>query len=214
MRLLLVRHGETDHNRLGVMQGQMQTRLSEAGRRQAQILADVLSREKIDAIYSSTLLRAIETAEAIAARHPHLKVQTAPELNERCYGVLEGMPIAEMRRRWPDEFEEGLEWEIFSRPEKGEHYWDVQNRAVPFILSLARKHSNQTIVVVSHGDTNRVILASLLGLKGADKYTVKQSNICINEILFEGDQIRVRRMNDTSHLQHALEVQLKKGEQK
>ncbi|MEM4389191.1 MAG: histidine phosphatase family protein [Candidatus Micrarchaeia archaeon] len=210
MRLLLVRHGETDHNRLGIMQGQMQTRLSAAGRRQAEILADVLSKEKIDAIYSSTLVRAIETAEAIAARHPHLKVQTAPELNERCYGVLEGMPIAEMRQRWPDEFEEGLEWEIFSRPEGGEHFWDVQSRAVPFILNLAKKHPNQTVVVVSHGDTNRVILASLLGLKGAAKYTIKQSNICINEIIFEGDRIRVHRINDTSHLQHALEARLRK----
>jgi len=190
------------------MQGQMQTSLSERGRRQAQILADVFKKEKIDAVYASTLRRAIETAEAIAAPH-NLKVQTAPELNERCYGVLEGMSIKEMKEKFPDEFEEGLEWEIFSRPPKGEHFWDVQSRAVPFILNLAKKHANQTIIVVSHGDTNRVILASLLGLKGAAKYTIKQSNICINEIVFEGNKIRVHRLNDTSHLQHVVEMEMK-----
>ena len=212
MRLILVRHGETTHNVRGIMQGQMDTHLTEKGRMQARVLGEVLKNEKIDFIYASTLTRAIDTAKEIA-KHHGLKICAASELNERAYGVLEGMEINEMKRRWPHEFEDGLEWEIFSRPEKGEHYWDVQSRAVPFIKKLAETHKGKTVVVVSHGDTNRVILTSLLGLKGADKYSVKQSNVCINEIFFEGgSRVRIHRLNDTAHLQHVFEQQVREEE--
>ena len=98
MNLILIRHGETEWNRTGRCQGIADIDLNHNGKRQVQELADSLKEEKINAIYSSDLKRALETARAIAAHHK-LKVNIEEDLREMNQGELEGLKFSEIREK-------------------------------------------------------------------------------------------------------------------
>src|SRR4028118_821913 len=97
MRLILVRHGESEWNRTGRYQGQADAPLSDLGLRQADALANRLQHEHIDAIYTSPLQRARKTAEAIARFHPHVPFVQDEALMEIHHGVWQGLLATEVR---------------------------------------------------------------------------------------------------------------------
>src|SRR5262245_53669131 len=101
--ILLIRHGETAWNAVRRLQGHIDIALNEEGERQADALARALADEPLAAIVSSDLARAVETARAVSAHHPHA-VQQDPLLRERAYGVFEGMLYADIERLYPVEF--------------------------------------------------------------------------------------------------------------
>lgn len=112
IRLLIVRHGETDHNIRGIIQGQLDTPLNATGHAQASYVAQYLSQEHIDHVYTSPLQRAKHTADAIVAVHPEyrdgaLKYWIDERLKERYFGVREGKAW-EWRKEHPDR-KEGME---------------------------------------------------------------------------------------------------------
>ena len=102
-RILLVRHGETDWNASGRIQGHSDTPLNAAGRQQAQRAAQRLAPEPVRALYSSDLARAFETA-TIIGEPLGLTVVTSPRLRERQYGAWEGLTSAEIQARYPEQF--------------------------------------------------------------------------------------------------------------
>src|SRR5690349_17933268 len=102
MRLILVRHGESEWNRTGRYQGQEDAPLSELGLRQADALANRLKNESLDAIYTSPLQRALRTAEAIARFHPQVPFREDKALYEIHHGVWQGLLASEVRERYPD----------------------------------------------------------------------------------------------------------------
>lgn len=203
MRLFLARHGETDWNVKKVMQGQKETELTPRGIGQAGMLAKRLAHEKADVAYSSTLKRAVDTAEAIAAFHS-LKPLLRKELAERSYGVLEGMKIAEMERRFPEEFVRGYEWQFIGKPEGGESFEDIAERVRPFLEEIKEKHGDENVIAVSHGDTNMVIIAELLGIRGEGRYKIRQDNACLNIFEVKKGFASALALNDTSHLTNAF----------
>jgi broad specificity phosphatase PhoE len=112
MRLILIRHGETNWTSRGKFQGITDIGLNEKGRRQCRLLALSLRGQRIDAVYSSDLKRAVETAREIASYHG-LPVWTDFDLREMNYGVLEGLTSVELKEKYPDILSEWL-----NNPEK------------------------------------------------------------------------------------------------
>jgi broad specificity phosphatase PhoE len=148
-RILLVRHGETDWNLSRRLQGHADLPLNETGRKQARALADELAEVELDAVYSSDLSRAFETAR-IVAEPRGLEVTALEELRERHFGSWEGLTDDEIQSRFP-EVAEGVLGDGETREELDRRVFDVLQR-------IAREHSDGTVLVVSHGGPLRAVL--------------------------------------------------------
>jgi probable phosphoglycerate mutase len=135
-RIVAVRHGETVWNAEMRMQGQLDTALSERGRRQAARAAEALAGEGIEAIVSSDLVRAFDTAAAIADR-VGLPVATDPGLRERSFGMFQGYTYAEIDARWPDQ---AARWRRHdpSSPRR-RRAWSTSTRAVAAVTAIATR---------------------------------------------------------------------------
>ena len=142
--LYLVRHGETEDNVRQIMQGQTQGELTEHGREQARQVADRLASKPIDAIVSSDLQRAIQTAEIIAEPHG-LPIQQTPLLRERDWGGFTGRFIPDLKDEvWPEDIE-SLDC--------------LLERAQRFLDYITINYVNQTVIAVGHGIINKAVLA-------------------------------------------------------
>ena len=150
--LLLVRHGETDWNRDHRVQGQTDTPLNATGLAQAHVLATSLSSLLLDAVYSSDLARARDTAAPVAATHG-LSVEVDVDLREKNFGTWEGLTDAEIQERFPHAAR-GT-WG------DGETTEQVAERAVRAVERIQALHRSGIVLVVSHGGPLRAILAHL-----------------------------------------------------
>lgn len=158
-QVLLVRHGATEWNETKRAQGQADIALNEQGRRQADEIARRLRSRRIDAVYSSDLQRAVDTARTIAETHG-LQVATDPAFREIDQGEWEGLHVDEIRKRWPELWGEARHYS--SRP-GGESPADVRSRALAALTRAVASDPDGTIVVVSHGGTIRWLSAEALG---------------------------------------------------
>jgi uncharacterized phosphatase len=147
--ILLVRHGETDWNAARRVQGQTDRPLTERGRRQARALADALEDETFDAVYSSDLSRARDTAKAIAARRG-LDVKLHPGLREKDFGTWEGLTDTEVLARFP-EARRG-HWGDGETPD------ELRERVLRSLREIAASHPGERVLVVAHGGPLRVVL--------------------------------------------------------
>ena len=181
MKILLVRHGETDWNVQGKLQGWSDTELNERGKRQALERAERLAGEKIDAVYSSDLQRAAKTAEAIAEKHS-LQVIKRRELREIFVGKTEGLTHTEAAEKFP-EFAEQNEKDRFSTPYPGgESHAMLRDRVKKFLKEIQKKHAKGTIAIAAHNGTNRMIIGELLGMKPEEFMQIESPNNSIWEI--------------------------------
>jgi broad specificity phosphatase PhoE len=159
--ILLARHGETDWNRDNRFQGRADPPLNEVGRAQAAELAATLTREPIAAVYSSTLRRALETAETVAGPH-ELTPLTVDALREVDVGSWQGLTRAEVETRFPEQFRRWLDygpgWE------DGETHEQMGERVLAALRELARLHPHERILVVTHGGPIRAALARAEGI--------------------------------------------------
>lgn len=158
--LLLVRHGETDWNREGRWQGHSDTHLNDSGREQAARLAAEL--DGIDVVYSSDLARARETADILAAPLEH-PVHLDARLRERSFGSWEGKTASEIEAEFPGEH---ARWLAGEGPgaQDAEPFADFEARVQGFVEEVLRHHSDETVLVVAHGGSIRVIHALASGL--------------------------------------------------
>jgi len=157
--LYLIRHARTAWNDTGRMQGWADQPLDDHGRTQAQALARRLAAERFDAIYSSPLLRARATAEALAAPHG-LAVRYDDRLRERHIGEWTGLTFAEARRLSPAA---GDDWRLAGAP-GGETQAALAARVAAMLDQIIAAHPAVTVAVVSHGGALSAYLAHLLGL--------------------------------------------------
>ncbi len=158
--LLLVRHGETDWNRDGRWQGHSDTHLNDVGREQAARLADEL--DGVDVVYSSDLLRARETAEIIAGPLG-LDVHVDERLRERGFGAWEGKTRPEIEAQFADAH---ARWLAGDGPgaDDAEPFADFAARINDFLEDVVSRHPDETVLIVSHGGSIRVIHAVAQGL--------------------------------------------------
>jgi probable phosphoglycerate mutase len=199
-RLLLVRHGATQLTAEDRFSGAADVALSDEGRAQAQRLAARLSDDEITAAYSSPLQRTRETASIIAAPHG-LDVATRDGLREISHGHWEGMRRAEVEAQFGSEYARWEEDPYTFAPEGGECGLDVMARALPVIRQIVEAHAGETVLVVSHKATIRLVISSLLGFDARGyRDRLDQATACLNVIDFK-DPVRARLMlfNDISH---------------
>ena len=158
--LILVRHGETDWNAERRWQGHSDPKLNDAGREQARRLAGELAR--VDALYSSDLARARETAE-IVARTIGVEVRFDERLRERGFGAWEGLTMEEIESSYPDD---QRRWLAGTGPgaRDAEPFEAFAERVGSFVDEIGQRHAGEEVLVVAHGGTIRVVHALAAGL--------------------------------------------------
>jgi probable phosphoglycerate mutase len=208
LRLLLVRHGETEWNRVARFQGGIDVPLNENGRKQAQQAAEFLKDVPIDFAVSSPMLRPKETAELILKNHPNIKLELQEKLKEINHGLWEGKLESEIKQEYADLLHQ---WQIapetVQMPE-GENLQQVWDRAIACweaIIAAAGVSDTElkTGLVVAHDAINKVILCHVLGLSPASIWSIKQGNGAVTVIDYPHGLEKppiLQAMNITTHL--------------
>jgi broad specificity phosphatase PhoE len=200
--MLLVRHGATLYNEADppVLQGRgLNSELSPQGVAQAHATSAFLRDVKLDAIYTSRLTRARQTADLVRGDRSIEPISFA-EIEEIHVGELEGRKRTDYRDHYPEHFQRFEEDPECCGYPAGECYADVAARAMPVMRKWLAEHAGQRVLVVSHGMAIRIMLASLIGLPLRFARKLHQANCCINAIRARGEQVEVLTINSTSHL--------------
>jgi len=200
--LYLIRHAETDNNRARPrrLQGRRtDPGLSDEGHRQAEATGRFLAELAIDAVYASPLLRARQTAEAIAGPQ-RLSVEVVDDLTEVDVGVWDGLGWDEIERNHPEAYRHFMDDASIHPYLGGENLTTVQQRAVPALENLMAENSGRTIVAVSHNIVNRTYLAHLLGLPLVAFRMIPQDNCGINVLRWRKGRAKLVSVNTLAHL--------------
>lgn len=198
-KVIFVRHGQTKWNLAGKYQGQSDIELTDLGRHQAELLAKNFPSEKLDAIYSSDLSRAMETANIVGKRFG-LVTNPEPAFREIHFGVWEGMTYEEISRHWPDAIQL-----FFKHPDeldipKGESFQDVQARATHRLAEIVANNPSSVIAVFAHGAVLRTILAAALHIPIKYIWSMRQDNTAVSIVSYDDDGTIVSLLNSTAHL--------------
>ncbi len=198
MKIILVRHGETEENKQKIIQGHLHGTLSELGKEQARKLANRLKDEKIDVIISSDLNRAKHTAEEIAKFHPDVPFELDERLRERNWGIIQG------NSRHDKEFWKKIKWEEIKNNDEGlkklgvETLSEGKERITKFINEL--KDEDKTILIVLHGLLMRLLVAYLTNKSVEDAGHLDNTSITIFEFN-ESIEPEMKLFNCTKHLE-------------
>jgi broad specificity phosphatase PhoE len=199
MRMLLLRHAETEWNRERRFQGWRDSALTPIGREQAESAARLLAATPVAAVWSSPLGRARETAAIIAGPHA-LPVREAEAFKEMGFGPWEGLTRDEVEARFPGELRAWAEAPHVASWPGVEPLTAVRARTLAGLAALREAHAGQTVCVVSHGVTCRVLILEALGL-GLDRlWSIQLSSTGISELEFRDDWTTLHRMNSLVHL--------------
>jgi len=198
-RILAIRHGRTAWNADGRIQGHRDIALDELGRWQAQRLADALAGESLQAIYSSDLRRARDTAEPLQRRHG-LEVIIDPGLRERGFGDFEGHSFAQIEQRWPDQAERWRRRDEAFEPRGGESLRDFRRRVVAAVDRLAARHRGQNIVLLTHGGALDVLYRHATGLSLQAPRSWSVENAAINRLVHADETLVLVGWADAAHL--------------
>jgi broad specificity phosphatase PhoE len=183
--LYLDRHGETEWNRAGRLQGSRDLPLNEAGRRQVAALAELFRSRSISAAFSSPLRRARETAELILAGRG-VPLQILPDLAEMRCGAWEGLDAAQREHRYPQVVKEWSQDPWRAAIPGAEPLEEVYLRARRVLGAILQEHVGQSVILSGHGFLNRVILISLLGRPRDAFWELKQPNASCHVLRWDG----------------------------
>lgn len=205
-QIILIRHGETEWNVSETFRGRRDVGLNEMGIKQAELLGNYLIDLRVEAVYSSPLKRALDTAKSVANHHG-LDVSVAHGLVDFNYGAWEGLLHQEVRDKYRGLYERWLKEPHMVRMPDGESLDEVRERARGVVDRVVSKHSG-TVVLVSHRVVNKVLICSMLGLDNSHFWDIKQDMGGITVFEYEGGRFTLSKHNDTSYLrqiqQHTL----------
>jgi broad specificity phosphatase PhoE len=199
-KIYIIRHGQTDFNLEGIVQGSgVDSSLNANGRAQAQAFCEMYKEVPFDKVYTSSLKRTAETvAQFIAKGIPH---EVVPGLNEISWGSNEGQKITPeedayyhwMLKQWQD-------GNTSLRIQGGESPEEVAARQRPIIDKIFSNNRDETILICMHGRAMRILMCQLLKypLKSMDMF--EHSNLCLYLLEFNGTHFNVKKNNDTTHL--------------
>ena len=199
-RVLAIRHGETDWNVERRIQGQLDVPLNATGRWQVDRLALAVADEGLAAVYASDLLRAFETAQAVA-RGSGRRIVTDVGLRERGFGAFEGLSYAEISQRWPEQSERWRRRDPEFGAPGGETLNQFYARSVSTAARLAALHPGQTIALVSHGGVMDCLYraASRVALDAPRSWQL--GNASINRLLYTPQGFTLVGWSDAGHLE-------------
>ncbi len=193
MKLIIVRHGETKQNAVGIIQGQSHGELSKKGIEQAKKLGGRLKNEKINCMYTSDLKRAFDTAKLISKHHPKIPLIKRKEIREIDFGDLQNKQKDKIDYYYHKENDPD-----YYKKNNVESLKKIYNRAKKFIDEITEKHKGETIVIVSHAG----IIKSIILVLNKRKYNeinnlpdIKNTGVSV----FENDKFTI--LNSTKHLE-------------
>ncbi|MFC1847481.1 histidine phosphatase family protein, partial [Chloroflexota bacterium] len=172
---------------------------SEAGYRQAESLRDRLADEKIDAIYSSDLKRALATAEVVSSGC-EADIITCSELREVNYGDAEGLTFDEIRQLYPELAESISNFDLQLKFPGGESFGEFIERASKFADRLSKHAQPETILIVSHSGPLKVLLCHLMGIDMKHWRQIRLDNASLSIVETYPHRMIISLLNDTSHL--------------
>ncbi|MFM6188567.1 MAG: histidine phosphatase family protein [Planktothrix sp.] len=208
-RLLLVRHGETEWNRMGQFQGQIDVPLNDNGREQARKATEFLKDIKIDVAVTSPMARPKETAEIILQEHPGIELQFEPEFCEISHGLWEGKFETEIEQLYPGLLQEWKTAPQTVQMPEGENLQQVWQRSLMAWKQIVATYNHQsvTILVVAHDAINKALLCQLFNLPPDHFWNFKQGNGAVTVIDYphgiEGLPV-LQASNITSHLSGSI----------
>ncbi|MGO4494517.1 histidine phosphatase family protein [Paenibacillus sp. 2RAB27] len=188
-----IRHGSTEWNRLGKLQGQLDTDLTDEGREQARLLGLRLSQESWDGIISSDLKRANETAQIISTLSGIPLLRTDKRLRERKYGLVEGTTVAEREERW------GADWKLQDLGQESDS--DLWARWLELETEILNLYPDKNILLISHGG---FIVQVLRVLKLNQEEFLQNTSLTL--LLRQSDQWELQLYNCLTHLQTTSET--------
>jgi len=198
-RVLLVRHGTTEFNTGRRFMGHSDIDLNADGYTQAGKLRDYLADEKIDAVYSSDLRRALITAEIISTDR-RLDTVTCPELREVNYGTCEGLTFQEISDHYPDVAEKCINFTVKLEFPEGETFEEFIERTIQFLARLDKHAPSDTMLVVSHNGPLKVLVCHLLGIDMEHWWQIRIDIASLSIVDISPRGAIVSRLNDISHL--------------
>jgi probable phosphoglycerate mutase len=202
-RICFIRHGETDWNVEKRIQGHTDIALNEIGRAQALAMAFNAAHHRFDAVYSSDLKRAMETAQALAQREDHT-VRPLPQLRERHYGIFQGITAAEGAVRYPQAHARYLARDPDYDFETGESLHGFAARVAEGVDWMVRHHSGQTLAAVTHSGVLDILYRRATGRPLDTPRDFKIPNCALNWFHFDGQGWHLEAWGDRHHLHEVL----------
>jgi broad specificity phosphatase PhoE len=205
-KIYLIRHGQTDYNKQGIVQGSgIDASLNEEGRRQAEAFYKAYKHINFDKIYISTLRRTQETVQLFI--DSGAAYEKLPGLNEIGWGVAEGTiylgeninPFFDIIHRW-------RAGEVDLKVEGGESPFDVQLRQQDAMEHILSRTEEKTILICMHGRAIRILLCWIQGHSLCDMDNFTHDNLCLYEISYNGRNFFVETYNDIRHLQQSFDM--------
>ncbi|MBU0459488.1 MAG: histidine phosphatase family protein [Nanoarchaeota archaeon] len=195
MKLILIRHGETEENEAGIHQGWLPGKLTEKGIYQAKKLAERLKNIPINIVYTSNLQRCLDTTKEITKLKPNLKVITEKLIRERNKG------------EWNGKHKDEIDWNTIpgekfnQKPPGGESLQEALERMKKFHQNLLKKHQNDTVLVVSHGGVLSLYRSFLLNQDIENCFQQKIPNTGLTELEIDHEgNVKVLTLNCNKHL--------------
>ncbi len=198
-RLLLVRHGISEYNSARRFAGYSDVEMSAAGYEQAERLRDRLAGEKIDAVYSSDLRRALVTAEILCSGR-NVDIVPCSELREVNYGDVEGLTFPEISRLYPEVAELITNFSLQLWFPGGESFTEFIERTSKFLDRLEKHAPEKTILIVSHSGPLRVLLCRLLGIDLVHWRQIRLDNASLSIVETYPQRVIISLLNDTDYL--------------
>lgn len=205
-KLILARHGETAWNAEKIFRGRADVGLNEVGIKQAELLGKYLSDWELEAIYSSPLKRARDTASIIARCHKGA-IYIADGLVDFDYGKWQSLPEHEVKRLYPDLLNEWHNTPHKVRMPDGESLEDVRRRAIQVVNDVLSKHGGD-VLLVSHRVVLKVLICYLLGLDNSHFWNIHQDVCGITIFNHVDGRFVLTKHNDTSHLRELQKAAL------
>lgn len=197
--LLLIRHGETDFNRQLRFQGHLDSPLNTLGHAQAARLAARLRDETFDAVFSSDLARARQTAAPLIALNGQ-PLHTDAAWREQSFGVMEGLDAASIRSQHPAHWAAWARHDADTAPEGGESYRAFHQRVMQALQQLVQARAGQRLAVFTHGGVLDMVWRQAHGLPLAGPRSCVIPNAGVNRLRWDGPQIEILTWADDSHL--------------
>lgn len=202
MKLIIVRHGETEWNKESRLQGEKDVPLSKAGLQQAKMLAKRLSKSKIDVIYSSLLKRAARTTEEIKRFHRSIRITKDKELNEMSWGIWEGFTWDRVKKEYPQLYIARKKDKFNFKVPRGESPKMLKSRITRVLNKIIKNNKGKNVLIVSHGGVNRTILGILLRWGNKKIVSTIINNASITIVSIKNSKSRMSLFDSQHHLKN------------
>ena len=206
--IYLVRHGQTAWNKEEVFRGRADVPLNEAGLREASLAAEYFRGMEVQAIYSSPLSRAWQTAQKIGEV---VRREIAPldGINDMCFGTWEGQSLRDVQKNDGERYTQWRETPHLVKIPGGESLDEVRVRAMAALEDVVRSHVGTSVILVSHRVINKVLICGILGLDNSHFWQIGQDTTAINLIQHRHGTYILSLMNESCHLKLLQNTKIK-----